>query len=67
MIEERLALADGILLELAFRSPSDYRLACRVHGRVRVEYRAGDGRPFQSVEKLRYDFQRDAEKALAQG
>jgi hypothetical protein len=65
MVEERVLLADGVLLELTFRSLSDYRLACVRRGRVLVEYRAGDAYRFQSVEKLRYDFQRDAERVLA--
>ncbi|HTQ77303.1 MAG TPA: hypothetical protein VMI15_04710 [Burkholderiales bacterium] len=65
MVEETLLLPDDARLELTLRSPSHYRLACVRRGRVLVEYRAGDGRGFQSVEKLRYDFQRDVEEALA--
>ena len=64
MFEERLLLADGVLLELSFASPADYRLACRRDGRLLVEYRSGRGYAFQSVEKLRYDFERDVENAL---
>jgi hypothetical protein len=67
MFEERVVLEDGGLLELAFRSPSDYRLACRKDGRLLVEYGSRSAYEFKSVEKLRYDFQRDAEKALRQG
>jgi hypothetical protein len=66
MLEERLVLADGILFELMFRSASDYRLACLKEGRVLVEYRSASGYEFKSVEKLRYDFERDAEDALRQ-
>jgi hypothetical protein len=62
--EERVLLADGVRLELRLRSRTDYRLACVKDGRVLVEYRSGDAYPFQSVEKLRYDFERDAADAL---
>jgi hypothetical protein len=60
-------LADGVLLELAFRSRSDYRLACLRGGRVLVEYSNAGAYEFKSVEKLRYDFERDAEDALRKG
>lgn len=62
-----MVLAGGVLLELSVRSPADYRLACRKGGRLLVEYRGGQAYEFQSVEKLRYDFQRDVEDALRQG
>jgi hypothetical protein len=67
MFHERLLLPDDASLELRFRSPQDYRLACLKAGRVLVEY--GNAKPyeFKSVEKLRYDFQRDAEDALRRG
>ena len=67
MFEERVVLADGVMFELAFRSAKEYRLACLRGGRILVEY--GSARPyaFKSVEKLRYDFERDAEDALRQG
>jgi len=67
MVEERVVLADGVLLELSFRSHADYRLACRKGARLLVEYRSGRAYAFKSVEKLRYDFERDVEKALRQG
>jgi hypothetical protein len=67
MFEERVALAGGVMLELAFHSPSNYRLACRKGGRLLVEYAGRSAYQFKSVEKLRYDFQRDVEKALRQG
>ena len=65
--EERVVLAGGVVYELVFRSASDYRLTCRKAGRLLAEY--GSARPyeFKSVEKLRYDFERDAEDALRQG
>ncbi len=65
MVEERLLLEDGVRLELAFRAPSDYRLACVKGGRTLVEFRPGRGEPFTSVEKLRYDFERKVADALA--
>ena len=67
MLEERVVLADGVLLELAFHSRSDYRLACLKGGRLLVEYSNDSDYEFKSVEKLRYDFERDAEDALRQG
>lgn len=62
-----MLLADGVLLELILRSPSEYRLSCLRGGRLLVEYRGGRGYEFKSVEKLRYDFERDVEQALRQG
>jgi hypothetical protein len=67
MFREQLILGGGVQFDLAFQSRTDYRLACRKDGRVLVEYRSGDGYEFKSVEKLRYDFERDAEDALRQG
>jgi len=64
MFEERVVLADGVSFELIFHSPSDYRLSCLKDGRPLVEYTAQRGTAFKSVEKLRYDFERDAEDAL---
>ena len=64
MYEERMVLADGVLLELLFRSRSDYRLACLKGGRLLVEYSNAGTYEFKSVEQLRYDFERDAEDAL---
>ena len=67
MFEERLLLEGDVVYELAFRSPADYRLACLREGRLLVEYRGAGGYEFKSVEKLRYDFECDAEDALRQG
>lgn len=67
MFQERVVLADGVMLELAFESASNYRLACLKDKRVLVEYNSARGYAFKSVEKLRYDFERDAEDALRQG
>ena len=60
-------LPDGVHYELSFRSPADYRLACLKDGRVLVAYTPSSRYEFKSVEKLRYDFARDVEKALRQG
>ena len=65
MHEERVVLANGVLLELIFRSSSDYRLTCRKGPRVLVEYKPS--KTVTSVEKLRYDFERDVENALRKG
>ena len=66
MLTEQVVLAGGVSYELVLRSPSDWRLACRKDGRLLVEYRSADDYQFKSVEKLRYDFERDAEDALRQ-
>jgi hypothetical protein len=67
MLMEQIVLAGGVRYELELRSPSDWRLACRMGDRLLVEYRSGGGYEFKSVEKLRYDFERDAKDALRQG
>jgi hypothetical protein len=67
MFRERVLLTDEVMFELVFRSRSDYRLACLKGGRVLVEYSSASRYEFKSVEKLRYDFERDAEDALRQG
>ena len=66
MFRERVVLEDGVMLELAFGSPADYRLRCSKGGRILVEYTAASRYEFKSVEKLRYDFERDVEDALRQ-
>ena len=67
MFRERVLLEEGVAYELHFHSPSDYRLACVKGSRVLVAYESGGRYEFKSVEKLRYDFERDAEDALRQG
>ena len=67
MFQEQVVLPDDVLIELVFHSQSDYRLACRKGGRLLVEYGSDRAYEFKSVEKLRYDFERDVEKALRQG
>ena len=66
MYQERTVLPDGVVFELEFLSQKNYRLACLRGGRLLVEYLGGGGYEFKSVEKLRYDFERDAEDALRQ-
>ena len=67
MFQEHVILPDDVSLELMFRSARDYRLACLKAGRLLVEYSSARAYDFKSVEKLRYDFERDAENALRQG
>ena len=67
MFHERILLAGDVEFELRFRSPSDFRLACRRGDRLLVEYSNAGDYEFKSVEKLRYDFERDAEDALRRG
>jgi hypothetical protein len=67
MFREHVVLGEDVLIELVFRSRSDYRLACLKGGRLLVEYSSAGAYEFKSVEKLRYDFERDAEDALRQG
>ena len=67
MYEERLLLPDGFILEARILGGMDFILSLRKGNSVLVEYSSAGGYEFKSVEKLRYDFQRDAEDALRQG
>ena len=67
MFEERLMLPDGFILEARIFAGRTFVLSLRKGKNVLVEYRDSGGYAFKSVEKLRYDFQRDAENALRQG
>ena len=67
MLQETLILGHRVQIELSLQSRTNYRLACTRDGRLLVEYRSGGAYEFKSVEKLRYDFERDAEDALRQG
>ena len=67
MFREQVVLDDAVTFELCFRSATDYRLACSRDGLLLVEYSSAGGYEFKSVEKLRYDFERDAEDTLRQG
>jgi hypothetical protein len=79
MFEERSVLPGGEILELKLLNGMQYSLTVQKGPKPLVEYK-GNGRKhsravrgresayeFKSVEKLRYDFERDAEDALRQG
>lgn len=67
MFEERVLLREGFVLEARILDGPDFVLSLRKGGTVLVEYSSAGRYEFKSVEKLRYDFQRDAEDALRQG
>jgi len=67
MYREHVVLPDGYSLEVFFASPANYRLAFRKRRRVLVEYSDRIPYGFKSVEKLRYDFERDVEDAKRKG
>jgi hypothetical protein len=78
MFEERVALPGGEILALNLLAEFHYNLSVRKGQRILIEYK-GDGAKhsrvvrgresayeFKSVEKLRYDFERDAKDAQHQ-
>ena len=67
MFEERLLLPGGIILEARILDDRDFVLSLRKGKTLLVEYSNSSRYEFKSVEKLRYDFQRDAEDALRKG
>ena len=79
MFEERVILGNGFLLETFLFPDRSFRLSFRKGRLMHVEYKSDGKRhsrnlrgrenpyEFRSVEKLRYDFERDAEDALRQG
>jgi hypothetical protein len=67
MFEERLLLPDGFVLEARVFDDQEFFLSLRKGKTLLVEYSNTSHYEFKSVEKLRYDFQRDAEDALRQG
>ena len=79
MFEERFLMGDGEVLEVRLFEERVFTLACRRKKQTLVEYKyngkgcmkilRGRESPyeFKSVEKLRYDFERDVENALRQG
>jgi hypothetical protein len=67
MFEERLMLPEGFVLEARVSGAGEFVLSLRKGNTLLVEYGNASGYEFKSVEKLRYDFQRDAEDALRQG
>ncbi|HTP61999.1 MAG TPA: hypothetical protein VMJ14_07945 [Burkholderiales bacterium] len=66
MFEEILVGADGVL-EARIHNDLTYSLSFRKGKNVLVEYSSAGAYEFKSVEKLRYDFERDVEEALRQG
>ena len=67
MFEEQLILPDGFVLEARILHGMEFLLSLRKGKTILVEYSNAGGYEFKSVEKLRYDFERDAEDALRQG
>ena len=57
LLSEKVVTARGVL-EIELHDDLTYRLAWRG-----VVYRTDDKYAFRSVEQLRYDFERDVEKA----
>lgn len=66
MFEEIFIGPDGVL-EARIDDDLTYSLTFRKGKNILVEYSSTRGYGFKSVEKLRYDFERDVEKALRQG
>jgi len=79
MFEARVVLENGCSMRIVILHVERYSLSCRGPKNLLVEYKGGGGKhvrtlrgrasayEFRSVEKLRYDFERDAEDALRQG
>ena len=67
MFAERLVLPDEFVLEARILDGMDFVLSLKRGKTVLVEYSSASDYEFKSVEKLRYDFERDAENALRQG
>jgi len=79
MFEEHVLLANGESVVLQLAGNGFFFLGVRKKGKFLVEYKGDEsggtrtihGRrsryEFKSVEKLRYDFERDAENAQPQG
>ena len=66
MFEEIFIGPDGVL-EARIDDDLTYSLTFKKGKNILVEYSSTRGCGFKSVEKLRYDFERDVEKALRQG
>jgi hypothetical protein len=67
MLREYVILEEGVLLEVFLASPSHFCLRCGKDGKVLVEYSNTSKYEFRSVERLRYDFEKDVENALRKG
>ena len=65
MFEEIFVGEDG-MLQARINDDLTFSLTFRRGRKILVEYRSGRAYDFKSVEKLRYDFERDVEKALSQ-
>ena len=57
----------GGVMEARVNDDLTYSLSFRRGGEILVEYGGARAYDFKSVEKLRYDFERDVEKALSRG
>ena len=66
MFEEIFIGPDGVL-EARIDDDLAYSLTFRKGKNILVEYSSARSYEFKSVEKLRYVFERDVEKALRQG
>jgi hypothetical protein len=67
MFREYVILEEGVFFEVFFASPSHFCLRCGKDGKVLVEYSNTSTYELRSVEKLRYDFEKDVENALRKG
>ena len=67
MFHELLLLPDGFVLEARILDGMEFALSLRKGKTILVEYSNAGSYEFKSVEKLRYDFQRDAEEVLRRG
>ena len=66
MFEEIFIGAEGVL-QARVNDDLTFSLTFRRGRKILVEYGSARASDFKSVEKLRYDFERDVEKALRQG
>ncbi|MEW6689524.1 MAG: hypothetical protein AB1452_10595 [Pseudomonadota bacterium] len=67
MFREVVLLHGGFRLEALLAGPGAWRLALFRGERLLVEYSSASAYEVKSVEKLRYDFERDVERALGPG
>jgi hypothetical protein len=67
MYRETVLLGDGFVLEIFFLQEAKWRLTLRKGRKTVVGYSSGGAYELKSVEKLRYDFERDVEDAKRQG
>ena len=64
MYAEQVLLAEGFQLVVVFQSQENWKLSLRKGKKILVEYSSARHRQLLSVEKLRYDFEKDVESAL---